>query len=265
MTAPIVPRSFTTPDLLRQEAELLALWRDQAVPELQLLGPTFARRTKALLETVRRMELWIGSMQLFRDPCHHQAAAAGARALSELRLDLKSLEADPDGSALRKFEAFPEVEHFRVNQRLMDFYGRNPEATSLADLSERESYVNNAGERIYETCRSVWGKDPTKDPVRGWPKHWTDQGSDRRARDYGPVIEEHHVLTYARLSVYIHSGAAGTPMGPESEAALMGLAHAMATQSFISALAALGLLIPLPRMLGELEAWARRWHTSTRE
>jgi len=242
----------------------LSLWRDVALPELFPLGPIFTGKPKALLETIRRIELWVGSMQLFRDPCHHQAAAAGARALSELRVDMKSLAADPDGSALQKFEAFPEVEHFRASKKLVDFYRKVPDATPLQDLSAREAYVDDATrrDRIYATCRKLWGKDPAKDPIRGWPKHWTDRGNDQRARAHGPVLEEHHVLTYATLSLYLHSGAAGVPSGPENEVALMGLAHAMATQSFLSALAVLAQQIPLPKLLRELETWARRWHAA---
>jgi hypothetical protein len=266
LSAPIAPRSFTVEELLQQEAELLALWGDVALPELFPLGPVFTGKPKTYLETIRRMELWIGSMQLFRDTSHHQAAATGARALSELCLDVKDLAADADGSALMKFEAFPEVEHFRVSEKLVAFYRKTPGAIQLEDLPAREAYVDATArrDRIYETCRNLWRKDPAKDAVRGWPKHWTDQGSDRRARNHGPVFEEHHVLTYARLSLYLHSGAAGTSTGPEGEMAVMGLAHAMAVQSFLSALAVLAQQIPLPTLLQEMDAWAKRWHAVSR-
>jgi hypothetical protein len=78
------------------------------------------------------------------------------------------------------------------------------------------------------------------------------------------VFEEHHVLTYARLSLYLHSGAAGTSTGPENEAALIGLAHSLAIQSFLSALAVLAQQIPLPTLLQEMDAWTKHWHGISR-
>lgn len=252
------------PDLLRQQAELLDLWHDVALPELASRGPLYTGRPKACLETVRRMELWVGSMQLFRDPAHHQAAAAGARALFELLLDIKSLASDPDGSLLRKFQAFPEVEHFRVSQKIVDFYARNPSST-LPDLAQRQAYVADTvrRDRIHDTCRQLWVKDPTKDPVRQWPKHWTDRGSEQRAREHGREVAELHVLAYPQLSFYLHSGAAGVAGSDAQEEALMGFSHTLAVQCFLSALALLAQELSLAPVLGAIDAWARRWHDSS--
>ena len=258
------PGPFKIDQLLRQEDELLHLWQDVALPDLVSRGPLFTGRPKAFIETTRRMELWLGSMQLFREPCHHQAAAAGARALFELALDMKSLASDPDGSLLEKFEAFPEVEHFRVSEKLVAFYRKSTGATPLPDLPDRQAYVSDIArrDRIYATTRKLWGKDPGKDPIRGWPKHWTDQGSERRAREHGIAFEEHHVLTYARLSLYLHSGAAGAATDPLTEAALLGQSHAVAAQAFLSALAVLAPQLALKPLGEALEAWAKRWHES---
>ncbi len=251
------------PDLLRQQAELLALWQDVALPDLASRGPLYTGRPKAYLETVRRMELWVRSMQLFTDSAHHQAAAAGARALFELVLDMKSLASDPDGSLLWKFQTFPEVEHFRVSQKIVDFYARNPSLT-LPDLPQRQAYVADSArrDRIHDLCRQMWGKDPAKDPVRQWPKHWTDRGSEQRAREHGRDVEELHVLAYPQLSFYLHSGAAGVPGSDAQEEALMGFAHALAVQCFLSALALLAQALSVASLLGAIDAWARRWHDS---
>ncbi len=60
------PGPFKIDQLLRQEDELLHLWQDVALPDLVSRGPLFTGRPKAFIETTRRMELWLGSMQLFR-------------------------------------------------------------------------------------------------------------------------------------------------------------------------------------------------------
>lgn len=258
-------RSFNSTELFGHGAELLRIWQEVALPGLARHGPLFTGKLKALLETVRRMELWMESMQLFKDPSHHQAAAAGARALFELVLDVKALAADTDGLMLEKFEAFPEVEHFRVSQKLVAFYRRPGQTASLKDFAERAAYVDDTArrDRIYETCRKLWGRDPAKDPIRGWPKHWTNQGTDQRSRGFGPAFEEHHVLSFAKLSLYLHSGAAGSSTGPQNEEALIALSHAIAVQSFLSALVALADELTLTELKTAIEKWAQRWHRPT--
>lgn len=216
---------------------------------------------------MRRMELWMGSMQLYREAAHHQAAAAGARALFELFLDMRTLATDTDGSMLKKFEAFPEAEHFRVSQKLVDFWRAHP-AAPLRDIKEREAYVSDTArrDRIYATSATLWRKDPSKDPVRGWPKHWANQGAEHRARALdamtkGSEIEELCVLAYPQLSFYLHSGEIGSARHDGQDEAVLGFSHAIAAQSFLSALATLAAEMRLDPLHAALQGLASRWKT----
>ncbi|MBI1839654.1 MAG: hypothetical protein HYR88_02240 [Verrucomicrobia bacterium] len=261
----LVGRALDIPGLLQFGAELQSAWANVAIPELLRRGPLYGGKEKAYLTTMRRMGLWMGSMQLYRDATHHQAAAAGARALFELFLDMRTLAGDTDGSMLKKFEAFAETEHFRVSQKLVDFWKRHP-STPLRDIKEREAYVWDTArrDRISDTCRTLWGKDPAKDAIRGWPKHWVDQGAEQRARaidakTQGSEIEELCVLAYPQLSFFLHSGEIGLAQQDGQDEAMLGFSHAIAAQSFLSALATLGTEMSIDPLHIALREIAERW------
>ena len=61
-----------------------------------------------------RMCLWIRSLVAMNSRVHFQGAAAAARTLFELLLDIKLLVSDATGSMTDQFHAFPEVVRFRV-------------------------------------------------------------------------------------------------------------------------------------------------------
>lgn len=252
---------FDLPHLRKQRSQLLALARGTLFPALAAMD-TISERQRALIESLDRVDLWMKSLELLDDPIHHQAVAAGARALFELALDCQTLATDQSGLELQKYEAFPEVEHFRASEKLISFYDRTPGRT-LHDLAERKRYVDERGRRdkIHETCRRLWGRDPAKErgAGRGWPQQWSDKGSEQRARECGPDLEELHALAYPTLSWFIHPGAAGLSTGPENREAILGLSTAIAVQSLLTAMATVVKEMKLSDVERELASWAKSW------
>lgn len=83
-------------------------------------------RELAVTGTYYRMYGWIKTLATLNDAVHYQAVASAARTLFELLLDLKILTEDTTGLELQRFQAFPEIEKFRVATKMTQFREENP-------------------------------------------------------------------------------------------------------------------------------------------
>lgn len=192
-------------------------------------------REIAIVGTYYRMYAWISSMVAMNNPIYFQGAAAAARALFELLLDIKMLGTDQTSKSIQRFHAFPEVEKFRVAQKLVRFCDNHPN-TIDRNLTTQRSFINsNERKRNIETSiRKHWGTTKEGKPNR--PKHWTGKNIPARAHVLGPEYEELYFEAYPLLSWYIHSGSTGY-VGVTQEAlqSCFGWSHIIAQKAFLEA------------------------------
>lgn len=192
-------------------------------------------KEKAIVGTYYRMYAWVRSMVAMNSRIHFQGAAAAARSLFELFLDIKTLSTDKTGEFVKRFHAFPEIEKFRVAKNLISFCDEHPNDTKLDDSRQR-TFVNKPGKQqtIDQTIVKYWGV--TRKGKPNIPEHWTGKNIRERARDLGLEYEELYVKTYPYLSWYIHSGSTGyAGLDEKGIEGCFGLSHSIAQQIFLDA------------------------------
>lgn len=191
-------------------------------------------KEKAIVGTYYRMYAWIRSIIAMNSRIHFQGAAAAARSLFELFLDIKALATDKTGELVGRFHAFPEIEKFRVAESLVSFCNYHPNDTKLDDSHQR-IFINKPGrpQNLDQTIIQYWGKRRGK-PNR--PRHWTGKDVRERARDLGVGYEEMYVQAYPLLSWYIHSGSTGyAGLNAQAIEACFGISHSIAQKVFLEA------------------------------
>lgn len=198
-----------------------------------LIKPSDAE--KAIIGTYYRMYMWIRSMTNMKSRIHFQAAAAAARSLFELLLDMKILADDDTGQSVKKFREFPEIERFRVAENLVSFADKHPGHMKF-DVSQRRRFRDKKGRRkaIEQTIVSLWGVTTTGKLRR--PKHWTGKDVLTRAHGCGLKYEELYLRLYPLLSWHIHSGSIGyAGLGENEIEAGFGVYHSVAQDMFLEA------------------------------
>jgi hypothetical protein len=194
-----------------------------------------SNKEKAIVGTYYRMYAWVRSMVAMNSRIHFQGAAAAARSLFELLLDIKMLAADKTGELVERFHAFPEIEKFRVAENFVSFCDDHPNDTKLDDSHQR-TFINRLGKRqtIDQTIVKYWGITKKGKPNR--PEHWTGKSVRERASDLGLKYEELYVEAYPLLSWYIHSGSTSyVGLNAEAIEACFGISHSIAQKVFLEA------------------------------
>ena len=166
---------------------------------------------------------------------HFQGAAAAARALFELLLDMRTLVNDKTGQFVERFHAFPEIEKFRAAENLISFCDKHPNYAKI-DVSQRRNFVNRPDKRktINQTIVKYWGTTKKGRPNR--PEHWTGKKVQKRAHDLGLKYEELYVRVYPLLSWHIHSGSTGyAGFSAEGIESAFGVSHSIAQEMFLEA------------------------------
>lgn len=192
-------------------------------------------KEKSIVGTYYRMYLWIRSMVAMNGRIYFQAAAAAARSLFELLLDMKILATDKTGQWVERFHVFPEIEKFRVAGNLMSFCDSHPNIV-IRDVSHRRAFINKQGrrQRIHQSIVKYWGRTKKGKPNR--PEHWTGKKVQKRAHHLGLKYEELYIRVYPLLSWYIHSGSTGyVDFSPEGLEACFGVSHSVAQEAFLEA------------------------------
>jgi hypothetical protein len=190
-------------------------------------------KEKAIVGTYYRVYAWIRSMVAMNSRIHFQGAAAAARSIFELFLDIKALGTDNSGELVARFHAFAAIERFYAAERLVSFCTSYPGDTKL-DYSRQQAFVNEPGKReaIEDTVEKHWGRRKKKKR----PRHWTGEEIRERAHDLGLPYEELYYEAYPLLSWYIHSGSAGyAGVDLETIEKCFGLSHSIAQRLFLEA------------------------------
>ena len=170
-----------------------------------------AQQTTPIEEAIRgtyaRIGLWLDSLSRLSGPQDFQTAAAGARCMFELLLDIKKLHADP--ALADAFFDFSIVKRFDIADNLVKF------------LDEHPSIPKEHGQ-----AQQRWARDPTHRAERealckkhGWVKnsgdamrkvdHWWGRSIGERGQSFGEKYEHIYWNHYSLLSQYVHAGGAG--------------------------------------------------------
>lgn len=191
-------------------------------------------KEKAISGTYYRMYGWMRSLVVMNHRIHFQGAATAARTLYELLLDLKILATDKTSVSVERFHSFPEVEKYRVAEKLVSFRDSHPNSTK--DVFRQRKFIGSPSrkQKIDKAVIKSWGK--TKKGLSKYPKHWTGMSVFERARNLGIEYEELYHDAYPLLSWLTHSGSTGyAGLKEEALEAYFGRSHIIAQKAFIEA------------------------------
>jgi len=160
---------------------------------------------------------------------HFQSVAAATRSLFELEMDIQILFKDTTDDATKKYHEYPEIDRYRVAEKLIDFSRKNPDALKM-DISHQQTfYVDSARQQRMTKL--------LKTKISGrfqYPDHWTGKNVRDRAKDL--KIEAQYIEAYPFLSWYIHAGASGTAgMTLQGLERCFALCHRLTQRLFINA------------------------------
>lgn len=200
-----------------------------------LLGQlSLNEKETAIVGTYYRMYAWMQSLVAMNRPIHFQGVASATRSLFELLLDIKLLSSDTKGDLVEKFHAFPEVEKFRIANKMIKFYNQNHDKTKL-NITYQKQFVDAKTQNMDQFIIDHWGRTNKEKP--NYPKHWSGKIiAEDRAKSLGLKYHEQYIDIYPELSWHIHSGSTGY-VGLDEEAlqSVFGTSHSIAQQVFLEA------------------------------
>jgi len=159
-----------------------------------------------------------------------QAVAMLARALFELAVDIKLINAVPD--SVKKILTFTDVEKLRSAKRVVAFKTANPSAQ--VDATIHDQYIVNNGARIDAERANLWPGIKNSDL-----RHWANMNLAKRVKVLKAPFEELHAVNYPQLSLYVHSGMTGiVNLQKETFRALAAVAFTVVFQSYMILLTA---------------------------
>jgi hypothetical protein len=127
-----------------------------------------------------------------------QAIAMLARALFELSVDLKLLQAIPDGWA--KLITYSDVEKLHAAKRICAFKFKNPGAD--IDTTVYDTFIAKKSAATVNRQATMWPGNPN-------PKHWSGLNLEGRATLLKAPFDEIYAVDYSRISWYAHLGLTG--------------------------------------------------------
>lgn len=166
----------------------------------------------AMLGTFYRLHLVMKGVLALNDRQHFQLVVSAMRTTFELLIDLKMLANDPNGSHAMKFAIFPEVERFRVAEKIAEHASKTGavSAVKIMEVGFAKRMVGDKKRRakVEKKVRTIWGVDKNRKPK--YPRnHWSDADLRTRAKSLGAYYEMLYLQLYSFTSWYAHSGAAG--------------------------------------------------------
>ncbi len=150
------------------------------------------------LATYTRTQANVESLLLLQQSKHVQAIAMLARALFELAVDARLLEAIPNGWI--KMVAHAEVEKLRLANKIIKFKVANPCVTT--DTTVYQNYLSQNSVRIAAVQKSIW---PNLKKV----EHWSGMTLANRCTFLKSPFDQIYAEDYPRISWYTHPGLTG--------------------------------------------------------
>jgi hypothetical protein len=150
------------------------------------------------LATYIRTQGNVESLLLLQHQKHVQAIAMLARALFELAVDARLLEAIPNGWL--KMTAHAEVEKLRLANKIIKFKGANRGVTT--DTTVYQNFISQNSKRIAAVQKSIW---PNLKKV----EHWSGLTLADRCTFLKSPFDQIYAEDYPRVSWYTHPGLTG--------------------------------------------------------
>ena len=144
----------------------------------------------------------------------NKLALAAARSLFELFLDIKMLADDNTGVLVDTFNAFPEIEKYRVAAKIVNFCDTKAEKVKI-DVTHQRAFINKPGKHqaVEQTIIKHWGMSEKNKGKPSRPQHWSGLSVADRAKYLGVEYEEIYQEVYSIQSWNIHSPD-GHPKSP---------------------------------------------------
>jgi hypothetical protein len=192
-----------------------------------LLSPS--DREKCFIATYRRTTANVSTLLGLTEPKHFQAIAMLSRALFELAVDIRLLEALPQ--SCERMIAFVNVEKLRCARKVLQFkadhQGSNVDTTTFA------SFVTNNGASVDAEKATLW---PNMQKV----SHWSGRDLRSRVKLLKAPFQEIYDVYYPSLSWHVHSGLTGViNLQAETFALICGQAFKLAADSYWETLSAM--------------------------
>jgi len=148
-------------------------------------------RERCFIGTHHRFNGNVATLLELKQAKHFQAIAMLARGLFELAVDIRLIDAIPDGP--RKMLEFADVEKLRCARKVVQFKADRP-ATSF-DTAVYSSFIANNESRIETTRNALW-------PATGKLKnvsHWSGLSLSSRVALVKSPFEEIYEVNYPQL------------------------------------------------------------------
>lgn len=179
--------------------------KDKILPKLDALRNA-AKQTKKPLPSKKenlialywRICLWLDSIKILNHPRHFHTIASAGRAISELLVDMKLLIENKPKDAVRRINAFAEVEKYRIAKSYKNFKDANP-SLKYTLARRREDFAKNTKvkERVENYKKEFWGKSRIE--------HWSGWNTRDRFREAGGKEYELLYVEYFMFwSWYVH-------------------------------------------------------------
>lgn len=169
-----------------------------------ILRPTV--KEKILIDIYRSVHCWLKTVVALNNAVHFQALASAARSVFEQVLDARLIADNKIENAVNKFEAYREIEKFRMAKQILEFKHKYPNVKMFPHLKRLQLASNETEKLKVDRLRLLWGK---RDSMS---LHWSGLALKDRAEIAGVGYYLRYCESYTLLSWYIHSGQVGTRM-----------------------------------------------------
>jgi hypothetical protein len=161
-----------------------------------LLSPS--EREKCFIAIYRRTTANVATLLELKQPKHFQAISMLARALFELAVDIRLIDALP--RSCEKMIAFVNVEKLRRARQILKFKAQHP--GSAVDATTYDSFVAANGASLDTLKATLWPNLKRVD-------HWSGRDLRSRVALLSAPFEEIYDVHYPSLSWQVHSGLTG--------------------------------------------------------
>jgi hypothetical protein len=177
---------------------------------------------KGFIATYHRASANVATLLELKHPMHFQAINMLARTMFELAVDIRLINAIPNGS--EKMLAFVDVEKLRCARKILKFHATRP--ITKTDPKVYAEYVASEAKRIDAQQNALW---PGPKP----PKHWSGMTLPDRIAKLKAPFDELYEVTYPHLSWQVHSGLTGVVnLNAETFTTMCGYAFILAADSY---------------------------------
>ena len=212
------------------------------------------KKEEIIMDIYRSIHCWIKTIIVLNNTIHVQAVASATRSIYEQLLDLKLIVDDKIDNAIEKFEAFREVEIFRIAKKFADFAKERPNVKTRPH-EKRIKYGSNRNiqEKIDKLKAKWWST--SKGPI----EHWSGYNTKQRAQLAGIDYEIFYNESFTMLSWYVHAGQVGARRrSKESLELVYGDSMRIVHEMFVDAALLIARALKITSAIPEFREWFKQ-------